>query len=643
MRSPNLAIATRPALLQVTRSVRVAYLYSRYPVVSQTFCDSEMLALESLGFDLDIASLNRPPDSFRHERLDRLQAPVHYPAPEEVMDARAMGAEFEGQLGPLIRQHEAQYGKKYKAETRARNAWHFAPLLRRRGIRHVHVHFANRATHTALFLKRLGFTFSFTAHAQDFMVDLGSDDLLREMVREAEFVIAVSDFSRQLLAEKCPEHGAKIRRIYNGIELDDFPVADTSRPGPLRIVSVGRLIEFKGFHDLIDAAALAKQRGVDLELRILGEGPWREALEEKIAAHGLAGVVTLCGMASQERIKRELAGAQLFALASKIDSKGASDILPTVITEAMACRLPVLSTKLAGIPEMVWDGVTGRLVEPGGVDALATALQEMAGSPELRRAWGEAGRARAEELFALSRTAGQLGDAFRPYDDGAARPSQAEIVYWIDQSVELPGDAGVDDAAVRFWTGALSETPSEARARIPAQLEFLPDASVLESHWLSSSQARQVVEKARAKIGDALSGEEFYRQARRAVYLWQALLRQGVKHLHAWRSSAVVCVWLVKQLAGGTLKVSAAIEESPALSWAALLRLLPDFDLVSNSEPKLKNEAFLASDLLFLRKEITHREFTLGPLKIKRRAPVQRLDRRHLEAQWLEKIRHLHA
>src|SRR5580704_19064048 len=154
--------------------MRLAYLYSRFPVVSQTFCDSEMLALESLGFDLEIVSFNAPPDSFRHERLDRLKAEIHYPPPDQVLDVEMKAPDFKTKLGALIAEHDQKYGKPYKAALRARNAWHFAPLLRKLGVQHLHVHFANRATHTALFLKKLGFTFSFTAHAQDFMVDLGS-------------------------------------------------------------------------------------------------------------------------------------------------------------------------------------------------------------------------------------------------------------------------------------------------------------------------------------------------------------------------------------------------------------------------------------------------------------------------------------
>jgi glycosyltransferase involved in cell wall biosynthesis len=245
--------------------MRLAYIYSRYPVVSQTFCDSEMLALESMGFDLEIVSLNPPTDSFRHERLDRLKAEIHYPPPDRVLNARAKSPEFEYELGQAVAEHNDHYGKSFKPAIRGRNAWHIASLLKKLGVKHVHVHFANRATHTALFLKRLGFTFSFTAHAQDFMVDLGNDELLREMAHEAEFVIAVSDYSRDLLASICPESSSKITRIYNGIELDDFPKAQPERVGSLRIVSVGRLIEFKGFQNLLGAVTQLNQRGVAVE------------------------------------------------------------------------------------------------------------------------------------------------------------------------------------------------------------------------------------------------------------------------------------------------------------------------------------------------------------------------------------------
>jgi len=146
---------------------RVAYLFSRYPVVSQTFCDSEMLALEERGFELEIGSLNPPPRSFRHARLDRLKAEIHYPPPPDLRDELAKDPEYKAMLGDLVADHDERYGTSYKAKIRARNAWYFAKVFRRLGVQHVHIHFANRATHSALFLKRLGFSVVGTAQDVD--------------------------------------------------------------------------------------------------------------------------------------------------------------------------------------------------------------------------------------------------------------------------------------------------------------------------------------------------------------------------------------------------------------------------------------------------------------------------------------------
>ena len=165
--------------------------------------------------------------------------------------------------------------------------------LQRRGIEHLHVHFANRATHAALFIHALtGMPFSFTAHAQDFLVDLGNDALLGEMCARAAFVVAVSEWSRRELIERCPDAAAKIHRIYNGLPLDRWPApAGRWRPQctPLRILSVGRLVAFKGFDDLIAACAGLKARGMAFRCEIAGEGPLRGTLARRIEELGLAG------------------------------------------------------------------------------------------------------------------------------------------------------------------------------------------------------------------------------------------------------------------------------------------------------------------------------------------------------------------
>jgi glycosyltransferase involved in cell wall biosynthesis len=608
-----------------------------------------MLALEAMGFELEIGSLNRPPNSFRHERLDRLKAEIHYPPPPEVMDALAKDPGFDKTLGSLIADHNERYGTGYKPLTRARNAWYFARLFRRLGVQHVHVHFANRATHTALFLKKLGFPFSFTAHAQDFMFDLGSNELLAEMAREAEFVIAVSEFSRGLLIEQCPDSAHKIRCIFNGIEVHDFKPVPVRDRTPLRIVSIGRLIEFKGFQHLIGAAGILKKNGVAVDIRIIGDGPMRSELEERIVNEDVADSVTLLGVRTQEEVKRELSACDAFALASIFDTVGASDILPTVITEAMASHLPVVSTLVAGIPEMVVHGETGLLVEPTDETAFAAAIAELANDPAKREQMGKAGRARAETLFTFPQTAGVLGQMFIDKFSGTklegSERIEMPIVYL---SHEWAGDSVTQDSpqfadGVR-WITEHAAWPEEDGDRFALEtIESLPDACVIESIWLRRDALRGKLEAARSKLGDAVDSLMFYQSARHAVYLNEVLGKRGVKLVHAHRSKAVVTTWLLKQL-NAELKITAAIEENPALPRGLLTRLLPCFERVSLSDRKLndllgnKHDDVLKLQALFERGELR-----LGPIRVKTRKAAPAVDRKAVEFAWLKLLRETSA
>ncbi len=623
---------------------RLAYLFSRYPVVSQTFCDSEMLALERMGFEIEVASLNRPPNSFRHERLDRLRAEIHYPPPPDVLAALCETPEFHRRLGSLIKDHEERYGTGYKPLTRARNAWFMARRLRELGVQHVHVHFANRATHSALFLKKLGFDFSFTAHAQDFMFDLGSTELLAEMAHAASFVVAVSDYSRDLLAEMCPDSEDKIIRIYNGIELDDFPRAEVRHRNPLRLVSVGRLIEFKGFQHLIGACSLLREQEVAVEARIIGEGPLRPELEARIEREGLGDCVRLLGVRSQEEIKRELADSDIFVLPSIVDPVGASDVLPTVITEAMACRLPVISTTVTGIPEMVVHGETGLLVEPMDEAALAAAIAQLGADADQRALMGEAGRARAERLFTFAATAGVLGERFVDWCQNGKSPPRQElpIVYftqqWRGEPLLRHGPRQTD--GVR-WLAAQAVWPEADGDRDTLEeLELMPDATVIESIWLRRATARQLIEDRRGTLTDHISGSDFYTAARHAVYLAEVLPKRGTRHLHARRSGSVLTAWLLKQLLPG-LHLSCAIEFEPELSRALLARLLPVFDLVSISDPKLAAQlpGGSVSDDLRLGEPAQHAVLHLGPVRIKRKVTTPPPDHAALERAFLDRIR----
>jgi len=396
--------------------MRLGYAFSRYPVLSQTFCDTEMLDLERRGHELVLGSMYPPKTPVRHEYLARLRAQVHY-APEKPALEKLVGrARREGRWPEaLIAEHERKYGAEYKAALRARNALFFVELFEREDVRHFHVHFANRAAHTALFVKAIsGIPFSVTAHGQDFMIDLGNEELLREICATAEFVAAETNYSRDLLAGRCPAATDKIFRVYNGMSVAKFAPSAALRnaTGPIRLLSVGRLVAFKGFDVLINACADLRQRSIDFVCEIIGDGPLRDELQERVAKNDLTANVRFRGEQSQENVLASLAACNIFVLASMTDERGASDVFPTVIAEAMASGKPVVSTTIAGIPELVSHGETGLLVAPGDAKALADAITRLIRDDTLQASFGRAGRLRIENNFTIEKTIEPLLERF---------------------------------------------------------------------------------------------------------------------------------------------------------------------------------------------------------------------------------------
>jgi glycosyltransferase involved in cell wall biosynthesis len=579
--------------------MRLGYLYSRYPVISQTFCDAEMLALERRGIELAIGSVYPPLTSLRHEYIARLRAPIHYAPPQEILKILERNAKTTGKWPrDLVEKHDRKYGPGAKAELRARNALYFADFFTRTNVDHVHVHFANRAAHTALFLKEIsGIPFSVTAHGQDFMKDLGSDDLLREICAAAEFVAAETDYSRDLLRQRCPASAAKIHRVYNGIDLERFsmPGCDTGRPAAApyhvpQIVSIGRLVVFKGFEDLIDACAELQRRGADFVCEIIGDGPLREMLQAKIEQLDLSSRVHLLGSLSQNAVLEKLQAANLFALASTTDAQGATDIFPTVILEAMASARPVVSTRLAGIPELVLDGDTGILVSPGDAGALTEALQRLVYDRELRLRYGRAGRARIEQHFQIENTVAPLLKLFEitPHtavkssdrraseSEVATKPNQ--IAYLIDRwpdnnlpllETELREMKQRNVPMLPFVCELDSSVRLDrAMEQLAPSLEFLPDAIVLEAEWRANPAVAQRLEEERAQQTNRVAGGVFLRQARFALALQRMFRRQNVSHVHATSGRALVCAVILKRLLNVT--VSATIEPRPELPRAWL-------------------------------------------------------------------------
>jgi len=569
--------------------MRLGYLYSRYPVISQTFCDAEMLALERLGVELEIGSVYPPLTSLRHEHISRLRALIHYAPPQKILRIWEKEAKTTGKWpGELVDRHERKYGPGVKAEQRARNALYFADLFTRTCVDRFHVHFANRAAHTALFVKEIsGIPFSVTAHGQDFMKDLGNDDLLREICADAEFVAAETDYSRELLCQRCPDSAAKIHRVYNGIDLERFPdlLPPQANAAP-RIISVGRLVAFKGFEHLIDACGELARRGLDFTCEIIGDGPLRDDLQTKIDMLNLSSRVSLLGSLPQVAVLEKLRSADIFALASVTDPQGASDVFPTVIIEAMTAARPVVSTRLAGIPESVVHGETGLLVSPGDTTELAQALEQLMRDPGLRSRLGRAGRARVEQHFRIEHTVAPLVELLQktsvvsqrnaPHRGTAtvyAATANRQIAYlidcWPDKDLPLL-EHELQEMKRRSvpFVPVVCELNSaacltRAMEQLALSLAFLPDAMVMEAEWRANPTLAQKLEEERAQKDIRAPSAIFLRQARLALVVRRMLQEKKVSHVHATSSRALVCALILQELIDVT--VSATIEPRPEL------------------------------------------------------------------------------
>jgi glycosyltransferase involved in cell wall biosynthesis len=292
---------------------------------------------------------------------------------------------------------------------RFREAVHLGPILRNSGITHLHVHFASIAAHTAWWLKRLfGITYSFTGHANDIFCPKPEHRIsLDDLVRDASFVVAVTDYSANRLKQEFPHALDRIVRVYNGLDLSIFKAA-VPRTNPLRIVSVGRLIEKKGWRYLIEACALLRDNGGYFDCRIVGDGPDEEALQQLVQQLRLTERVHLIGSRTQSEIIDLLAGSSLFVLPAIRDRMGDSDNLPTVLIEALASSLPVVASQVAGIPEIVKEGKNGLLVPEKDPKQLAFAIERLSHDPLRLHAFGIESRRIAERTYAIETTVAQL-------------------------------------------------------------------------------------------------------------------------------------------------------------------------------------------------------------------------------------------
>jgi glycosyltransferase involved in cell wall biosynthesis len=402
----------------------VAYVLKRYPRLSETFIVNEVRALERLGAPLELFSLLSPEPPPHHPAVAEVIAPLHS-LPDRWW--RRWGVLARAHFSTVVSSPLRYGGALWRAFlwsiselapiyvwTQFMRAGFVARTCRAARVRQIHAHFANAPAEVAHFASLMsGIPFSVTAHAKDLY--LTPKRVLRRHIQSAMFIGTCTGYNARYLRTVIgPEHRHKIHLVYHGIDLSTFtdvraPESADSKP-PYLILSVGRLVPKKGHDDLIAACGILRNAQHDFRCMIVGAGPEQEALQGLIDRLDLGSRVTLAGPMTHAKLVTLYRKADLFALAPRIAENGDRDGIPNVIAEAMASGVPVVSTNVSGIPELVRDRQTGLLVAPGDPKALASAIARLLLDPERSARLARAARAVMEQEFDFWTTTTRLHD-----------------------------------------------------------------------------------------------------------------------------------------------------------------------------------------------------------------------------------------
>lgn len=425
----------------------VAYILKGFPRVSEMFIASEIYRLEQLGIRLQLHVIKPADEAQRHGIVEQIKAQPDYLPATSSLSATSLVCwlslhlkDFLPALKRVARRRPMQVARAainaFVQSVRARRtfwSWprklylkeflqaaaiadrlHDAP-----DVRHLHAHFCHGATTvTWLAAMMTGNSFSFTAHAKDIYCEsLNPAGLLRRKLRAARFVVTCTDANREHLLKIEPR--AEIHCIYHGLNAEFAGLLKQSSGKPskrrkLRALGVGRLVPKKGFDVLVEACGILHRRHIEFEALIVGESGEHEAeLRSRISNLGLESRIHLTGPMEQSKLYEEYTRASAFCLPCRVLDNGDRDGIPNVLMEAMACGLPVITTGVSGIPEIIHDGINGQLIPPDNPAALADALLSLERDPRRARKLAVEAQATVQEHFDGDRFAVQLAALFR--------------------------------------------------------------------------------------------------------------------------------------------------------------------------------------------------------------------------------------
>lgn len=371
---------------------KIAYVMSRFPHLSETFILREMLEMERLGWDVSIYPLILQKQAVVHSQA---QALLSSAIDTQLFSFSTIRANFR----TLLRQPgrylstlgRALWGNRSSLKFFLR-AWVVFPksvamawAMQREGIQHIHAHYASHPALAAWIIHRLtGIPYSVTVHAHDIYVEKA---MLAGKLKDAAFISSISEFNRDYLIDRVDANlGAKIHIVRCGVLPENYRVEPRDRStNTFELISIGSLQPYKGQKYLIAACEQLKKRGLPVHCRIIGGGELKAALAAQIAACGLDGCVELLGARTQDEVAALLPTADCYVQPSIITPSGKMEGIPVGIMEAMASGVPVVATRISGVPELVQDQRTGILVPPEDSAALADALERLYREPLLAR------------------------------------------------------------------------------------------------------------------------------------------------------------------------------------------------------------------------------------------------------------------
>ncbi|HEY6802137.1 MAG TPA: glycosyltransferase family 4 protein [Pyrinomonadaceae bacterium] len=423
----------------------VAYVLKGFPRLSETFIASEIFRLEQLGLNLRLLVIKPADEDNQHEIVGKINAPIQYlPATSSLSNTTLrswLGLHLNDFALPLkwliktrplrfahaasaaaaqaVRARKGFFPRKIYTKEFLQAAWIAYELRDCPDVKHLHAHFCHGAT-TVTWLASLltGLPFSFTAHAKDIYCEaLNPAGLLKRKMRAAEFVVTCTDANRQHLQTVLTE--TPIHCLYHGLNAEFANLLNQIKQPPpaptsLRALGVGRLVPKKGFDVLIEACRILHDRGVPVEAVIIGEhGEHEKDLRAQIQTLQLQDHVQLTGPMDQRGLFREYQKAGVFCLPCRVLENGDRDGLPNVLMEAMACGLPVITTSISGIPEIIKNDINGQLIPTDDPQALANAIQRISVDRQFSNKLAEAGRKTVSRKFDGDSSAAKLAALFR--------------------------------------------------------------------------------------------------------------------------------------------------------------------------------------------------------------------------------------